>query len=613
MDLRKKINFTFIPLLICLILLFSASYAWLTMSLAPEVTSIDTNVGSNGSLEIALLSENTYVDPQLIRTIVGGSAEARDVLESNQSWGNVIELSDERYGLGQLSLLPARLNLVRTEEGTCAVDGNLMKVAEFGIDGRITILSSQTVSAPYEEDDFTYHVDSQRYGVRAIGTISHIAPQQTALAGARTATQAHTASASRTVKNTWRDNGAMLMDIFKLRYGTGAAQFTADQVGAVRDTAMRMQDAVEYAELTLRQGVIGVMASVITDNNEFENMNEMLNNSMIPLSEILNAAGSSVPEAYMEWARKLEDMKSRALRVVTGCVAYSRGCSWEELEPLLDLLVDAERVYLGDRFLSAVDNFEDLEQSNTMTVPPKSGLMAEIAEFAGNYSSFFRWTDTVNIEVVTADPVQTPHLIVVVNALKNCTAASGGWTRADLDDTYSFAMDMAFRCNADTDLLLQTVPALRLEEDAEFPATQGGGSFMRFSSEDMTTERLVQLMDTIRIGFLNDRNELIALAKLNTSNYEQQEDGVAAPLYLYEYSLEETGVLTVGERLKDDATILPLSKNAPAVVTVVVWLDGDHVDNSYVSHLSERSMSGIMNLQFASSADLKPSKQPIDS
>jgi len=611
MNLQKRIKITFIALLICLILLISASLAWLTMSLAPEVTSIDTNVGANGSLEIALLSDKTYVDPLLIRTTAGDSAVVQDALESNLSWGNVIELSDERYGMAQLSLHPARLNLIQEETGKCTVNGNMLKIAQFGIDGRISILSDQTVSALYEEDSFVYHVANQKYGVRAIGTVSHIESQQTALTSARTAAQSYTAAASRTVKNAWRDNGNAIMDIFSRRYADGRDQLTAADITFVQDTAVRMQDALTYVELALRQGIIGIAASKITDGSDFDEIYAVANNHSLPLSVLLDSVTEEIPDAFKSWANQLNTMKTDVQTVVLGCSSLANGCTWEQMEPLLDVLVDAEKAYLGDYIMATQAAFENVAASNVLTLAPESGVMAKLAEYAGNYSSFYRWTETVNVEVRTADPVETPHLLQIVDTLKNSTAASGGWTRAELDDTYGYAMDLAFRCNADSDLLLQTVASLRVDEKSEFPVTQGAGSYMRFTSEHLETERIVRLMDTIRVGFLDDKNTLIGLAKLNTSNYEEQEDGVMAPLYLYEYSLEEDGSLSIGERQKDNSAILSLNRSTPAIITVVVWLDGDYVDNSYVSHQSDQSMSGVMNLQFASSADLHPSNQVV--
>lgn len=608
MNLRKKINLTFIPLLLCLILLVSASYAWLTLSFAPEISSVDTNVGANGSLEIALLSDKTYVDPVSIGTTIGDSAVAQDTLESNLSWGNVIELKDERYGLGQLSLLPARLNLSAGTDGIHTVNNNMLKVADFGRDGRISILSDDTVSATFEGRAFTYYVANQRYGVRAIGTISNLTAQQTALAGARTAAQSYTAAAARTVKNIWRENGGSVMDIFHQHYGKGQVELTKVQVQTVQDTAMQVQNALEYVDLALRQGVIGLGASEIKDGPDFETFCAMVNNTGLPLSGILDSAGVEVPGDFSSQAKQLDEMKMNVLSVIVGCNTLSGSATWNQMEPLLDILVDAEKMYLGEYLLSDEAAFENAFDGSVLTLDPSSGIMAKMAEYAGNYSTFFQWQQVGNLEARTADPLEMPHLVQVVNMLKSCTAATGGWTRANLDDTYGMAMDMAFRCNTDSDLLLQTVPTMRVEEAGEFPVTQGGGSYMRFDSEDMDTEQLLRLMDTIRIGFLDDRYNLIGLAKLNVSSYEEQEEGVFAPLYLYEYMLEENGSLSVVERRKEDARILSLSRNVPSVVTVVLWLDGDHVDNSMVAHSSSKSMSGVLNLQFSSSADLNPLK-----
>ena len=177
MHLRKKVKIALLFLVVCLVLVISVSYAWFSISVNPEVTSIDTNVGANGSLEIALLNDKTYADPVLIRAAIGNSVAEQDALQANQSWGNVIQLADQRYGLEKISLLPSRLNLLTGADGTYTVDRNMLKVADFGIDGRITILSSETVSAIHEENAFTYYVDTQRYGVRAIGTISNLSAQ----------------------------------------------------------------------------------------------------------------------------------------------------------------------------------------------------------------------------------------------------------------------------------------------------------------------------------------------------------------------------------------------------------------------------------------------------
>lgn len=613
MNLRKKLKVTLTFLLICLLLMIAVSYAWLTLSLRPEITSIDTNIGANGSLEIALLSDETYVDPVLIRTTVGSSAVKQDAVVSNLFWGNVIDLSDERYGLSRISLLPARLNVSDGEAGIYTVGSNMLKIAEFGLDGRISILSEETVSAVLEGDKFPYYTQEQRYGVRAIGTISNLTSQQTALASARTQVQSHTAAASRTVKYAWRDTGSGITDILFQRYSAGSQSFTAADTAVIREMAVRMKTAIAYVDSALRQGIIGIAACQIQNESDFETLSAMVSNTAVPLSMVIDSVSQEIPDGFVTWTTELEEMKADVQAVIDGCDALGDSCTWEQIEPLLDVLIDADKAYLGENRLSTREAFAQMTADNVITLPPSSGVMAKLAAYAGNYSAFCMWTGTVSVEARTADPNETPYLIQIEQLLEESKAAYGGWTRANLDDTYGFAVDMAFRCNVESNLLLQTAEALRVEETSEYPATQGSGSYMRFSSEDMDTEALLRLMDTIRIGFLDDRNTLVGLAKLNISNYEEREDGVFAPLYLYEYSLEENGSISTGARRSEDSVIVSMNQNTPVVITVVVWLDGDHVDNSHVNYLSEQSMSGVLNLQFASSADLLPSNQTIKS
>lgn len=611
MNLRKKLKVTLVLALICLILVLSASYAWLSLSLRPEVTRIDTNVGANGSLEIALLSDDTYVDPILIRTTVGDSALVQEALESNGHWGNVIDLSDEGYGLSMISLLPSRLNLYEGETGAYTVGSNMLKVAEYGLDGRISILSDATVSAVLEESKFTYYTAEQRYGVRAIGTISNLTAQQIALAGARTAVQSYTASASRTVKYAWRDTGPGILDILHQRYANGSETYTRADVLAIQNTAVRMLEALTYVDSAFRQGIIGIAASQMEKETEFESICTVVNNTAMPLSAIAATMGDSIPDAYQEWITQLDTMKAQVQSVIVGCSTLPNSCTWEQIEPLLDILLDADTAYLGAYSLSSQKAFEIITEDNVIMLPPASGVMGQIAAYAGNYSAFCMWTDTISAEARSADPNETPYLIQIEETLENVKAATGGWTRSNLNDTYGFAIDMAFRCNVESNLLLQTTEALRVAGTSDIPVTQGSGSYMRFTSEVMDTEQLLHLMDTIRIGFLDDKNTLVGLAKLNVSNYEEQENGVYAPLYLYEYTLEEDGSISTGERRSEDAEIVALAQNTPVVITVVVWLDGDQVDNSMVGHMEEQSMSGVLNLQFASSADLLPSDQTI--
>ena len=54
-----------------------------------------------------------------------------------------------------------------------------------------------------------------------------------------------------------------------------------------------------------------------------------------------------------------------------------------------------------------------------------------------------------------------------------------------------------------------------------------------------------------------------------------------------------------------DNTLTALTQNVGKKVTAIVYLDGDVVDNTMVAN-AKNSMTGLLNLQFASSATLKP-------
>lgn len=612
MKLTKKLNITLVLVVVCLALSIWASYAWFAISRNPEVQRIETNVGANGSLEIALLTEETFQNPTLIRTVAGDSAVKQDVLESNKSWGNVIQL-DAGYGLDQITLLPARLNVTKDIDGAPIVGRNMLKTAVFGVDGRIKVLSDDTVSAVYTENNFTYYVDQQRYGVRAIGTISNLSAQQTALARARTLTKTYSASATRTLESSWKTYGADIVDILQRHYALGENDFTEEDAVTIRQFAAGMLDATEYADGAMRQVIVGMLASQIQDEPEFESLCDTVINSSVPLSRLISK--ELVGDAY--YARlspaisELENMRVAAQNAVTYSYNLVRERDWNAVKAVLELIFNPEKIYLGEKKISEAEAFEHITKDNVILVPANSGVMGALSDYVGNYSAFSTWRGDISLEARSVSNRETSNFAYMQTVLDSIKAAVGGWTRANMDNLYSLAIDMAFRCNAPSQLQLQTWAQMRAEDDSEFPVMQGSGSYMKFMSDNMDTEQLINLMDVIRVGFLSDRGEVLGIAKLGLNQYSvDEEDAVSAPLFLYEFSVEESGKISIGARCEDDA-IMDLPQNAPTIVTVVVWMDGDHVDNSMVSEFDHQTMNGVMNLQFSSSADLVPTQQVI--
>lgn len=168
--LREKVTAVAFLLALSVIMLTSASYAWLTISKAPEVTAVSTNIAANGSLEIALATgdgKNAPGDSKVGDSMAAEVAEnVNPITRANVTWGNLINLNDASYGLDNLVLRPAQLN-------TAALLESPLYGSVFGGDGRVTQLSSNFGYAIWnlpEGDKPGYFGVSKDFGVRAISS-----------------------------------------------------------------------------------------------------------------------------------------------------------------------------------------------------------------------------------------------------------------------------------------------------------------------------------------------------------------------------------------------------------------------------------------------------------
>ena len=196
-NIKRRLSVAICMLLVSTIMLVTSTYAWFTLSTSPEVKSINTSVTGNGSLEIALMpTTGLFSDITSGRgasgTEYGGS---REMTAANVTWGNVVNLKDQSYGLQLVTLRPVQFN-IDTHEEQIAVpklddQGNEMKDPEtnetimesktvivpdgtiqaipfsrpaYGYDGRITELKGMSLKSK----DTSAVFDSDNYGVRAI-------------------------------------------------------------------------------------------------------------------------------------------------------------------------------------------------------------------------------------------------------------------------------------------------------------------------------------------------------------------------------------------------------------------------------------------------------------
>ena len=67
--------------------------------------------------------------------------------------------------------------------------------------------------------------------------------------------------------------------------------------------------------------------------------------------------------------------------------------TWAQISPIINRLIDANEAYLGEDKLSSANAYIKLTVDNVLTLSPNAGILADIADFSGNYNTFYKNTD----------------------------------------------------------------------------------------------------------------------------------------------------------------------------------------------------------------------------
>ncbi len=608
-------------LVISSVLLISATYAWLVLSTHPELSGISMQIGSNGSLEIALLNTETRADLTKITSKVGDSADDpnQSPLRANVTWGNLVDLSDPGYGLDKIKIMPAQLRLEDTFSDTeykVLVNGPLA-LPVYGSDGRIIELTDQTASAVYSGSAFTV-TDEQTFGVRAIGIADSGAAEMNDIAYAKSNVSTYSNAAKNDAVGAVSSNGSNLLSIVFGHFILERDSITKKQVNSLKAMITAFQKSVDNIEMALRYGILTRVGNSGAAN--FSDAKNMALDRTIPLSTIFEAYAEYCPEEMAVWITDLENTRNTLNEAYSECVALKSPYTWDSITPALYPMMNNDFVLINNKHLDQFTQ-EDQEEllnseSFSLSLLPGSGVMADIASFVGDYDAWASYSG-YEVDFIARSAQATPYLSALIASVKvvstgsdELTGFSDASANKDIYNLGGYAIDMAFRCNAErSNLQLQIAPAQRIYSDSTASDLQGGGSYMMFTSKDgaMTPGRMLELMDAIRVTFIDEEGTILAMSKLNISNRILGEDGsIKANLYLYDYELDDERNVVLGSRRNGDPVITSLEQNTAKAVTVIVWLDGTLVDNTMVAAEFETSLDGTMNLQFASSADLVP-------
>lgn len=585
-SLRAKLMSTVAMLLVASTLLVTSSYAWFVMSTAPEVTGIDTQVGANGALEIALLNQESWDDLSKLdmgdidESAAGDTAAA--ALAANRTWGNLVNLADPSYGLSKITLSPARLYIQKQTPGTTPEEGggegqppaqaatyeinsNLLKTPIYGEDGRVKGLDfTKTLARTYGKSGFT----EEGHGVRAIGTAANMSTFQLGMNTARSQISNYTAAARSAAKSTLTKNGnaianTVMKKVLASKAG-GDVKFGTADVAPLLDLARGLDSALNQVELALRcafGGFVATAASGISEGN-YPTEITYINDATHSLSDLLGRYGkiTDVISEMSDYVTTLTRDRADVQTAIDKCNTLLEKAqkadetksdypTWEEIREAMDPLVNYDKITVGDMKVTelealvreeglsaAVDVLIPMLQGDgiVLIVPTGSGVVSEVADFAGNYTASV---------IVTLDMGDNPPQGLAAFNKKSLPATMKTKTECDptklqntskklaaadlstatgstaLTDFYGYALDLAFRTNAaESQLLLQTEPRNRVYEgEKENAALQGGGSYMEFTTQaGLSATKMVKLMDGIRVVFMNgEDNTVLALAKLD--------------------------------------------------------------------------------------------------
>ena len=639
LSIRKKLIAAIAMLLVASFMVASSSYAWFTLSTAPEVKGIQTAVGANGSLEIAL---NVTGDANKITSGVGDSGKY-------DTWGNLIDVSATTYGLQNVTLLPARLNY----ENGAINPASPLQTPVYGADGRIEKLDN-TISGSFntKENQFmTYDVKTaiikegdkdvvyqNQYGVRAIGNSTAMSAQQIDFLNAQYTIALALSTAQTYTSQSLTIAGGDLANIAAdkaLNANAAASKYDISNVG-------NMLDKLDAAVAQLDAAALAFCKAEFASNYTGDNYSTARDAKF--------TADASLATLVREVAA-LESFWNIRGYIATAVTAAKDAYTAEGFKPaeatygqvngVLGGLVDMDTIELNGHTMSDASANKDKIAADVMggkgvivTLQPKAnanggaeGVYVDMAKLVGNYSAGI----SVNISagglnlpgmkatMKTAIPgAPTVNLATEFAKLK-APSASGGTGGSILNDLYGYALDLAFRTNAaGSSLMLQTTATDRIYSTGGSQATQGGGSSMTFTSvsTSFTNDQVKNLMKYIRVVFTDMGGKILAVAGLDTVNATETNGEVTAPMKVYDQATYEfaadgkfnakgSGLAFAAPDAKGATPLTALTQNLATAISVYVYLDGDYVENKDVANAAA-SMTGTMNLQFSSSAELKP-------
>ena len=640
-SMRKKLLAAIAMLLVACIMTVSSTYAWFTLSTAPEVKGISTTIGANGNLEMALGTYETFFGTDIPESYVGSAMGTASVPEANITWGNLVDLSDGSYGLDKITLYPSRLNSTGTINRTSP-----LQFPVYGADGRVSELSDGTLVGSYDSvsGGFANVPGQTAAGVSAIGSASSMSKRAFAVMNGKSAMISYKAAAQNAAKDAIREYAGTLAAI-ALKYQNVTDDQAATTVVPEADIAVlksliaKLYDANNNISESMKSAMLVVLASTETNvlsDDMWAVAAGAANGKTISEYVTLvgtDYAGVTIPTKVTEMITKYEAI-DKILDDASIALPETGDGNWGAIKTSVSALLNASGIQIGGYTIDEVktdykdngmggDVVKDLfNKMNTnaliFSFSADSGIFADIAELAGEYTSSMTFPEGtevngLDLNMLGSKPVEvkstngTAGLLggAYTLVIEPLTAPAEDATAAKpLTDTYGYIIDLLFRTNAtESDLLLQTEGANRYMDGA-VEETMGNGSNITFTvNAEYNEAKIKGLANGIRVVFFDNAGEILGVATLDVDNGTVAGGAYKMKLRLVEYSINSDGVITVGAA-KADAKLCALTANVKKGISALVYLDGDVIDNSHAG--TNNGLDATVNLQFASSVELKP-------
>lgn len=665
-DIKSKLVAAVCMLMVSCIMVVSSTYAWFTLSTAPEVTGITTAIGANGNLEMALLPNGTDIENALA-SIDGGNSDV------NRTWGNLVNLSAAGYGLSNISLYPSKL-ATQTLSGATVLTDNYLQVPQYGLDGRVQESFANATSKIYSNGSFS----ANGWGVRGVGTDSGKSARQTAydlaLSNANSAKNSAVALAQTFIS----DGGSSLLSIGVKHAMDSDAKYDSTDILSLKNAYIALNNALDKVEESLMYYIKAHYLANLTDDrmDQLATFENSYNNGDIAALSTYVSDSQQLRAAIIA----LTEMQTKASADQSALDSMSGDKTWSDISSYITSLATVDNIIVNEKSVSqlkdtlfpsgSLDTNAALAlASNAQAVIPgtDNGMYAKLAAFVGTYGSTFSApveftyagsAQKVDIKgTMTVQKPETPADTYLQTA-KTLATTNVGFTGSGsgaLSELYGYIIDLAFRTNAaGSDLLLKTDAIDRVSStNGADSKTMGGGSTMEFVHtfeetdfvEIMTEEGtpvgtgvyydgkdgrvltltetakenlkkgLLNLIGNIEVVFFNPNTDSLSIygyARLDVDEYKVEYDSesntyyVVCDLRMYEMATEGEGEQAVTRRQfldEDKQVITSLTQNEATAISALVYLDGEKVTNADVGTVD---INGTLNLQFASSAELKP-------